>query len=56
MSLLRKGMPDVGPTVSVVSAFIVTDEGIAFFEKAGWIARGNGWWTKPAELAQQSKR
>jgi GNAT superfamily N-acetyltransferase len=33
----------------VASAYVVNEEGEAFFEKAGWVHQGNGRWTKPAE-------
>jgi hypothetical protein len=33
----------------VTHALAVSDGEAAFFKKAGWISRGNGWWTKPAE-------
>jgi hypothetical protein len=32
----------------VIWTLVVTDEEAAFFKKAGWISRENGWWTKPA--------
>jgi hypothetical protein len=33
----------------VTHVLVVSDGEAAFFKKAGWISRGNGWWTKPTE-------
>jgi hypothetical protein len=33
----------------VTHVLVVSDGQAAFFKKAGWISRENGWWTKPAE-------
>ena len=31
----------------VTHVLVVSDGEARFFKKAGWISRGNGWWTKP---------
>jgi hypothetical protein len=33
----------------VTHALVVSDGEAAFFKQAGWISRGNGWWTKPVQ-------